>query len=159
MFPNLNGKASFEHIYNNDGWQSVDQAYQNLPVSTVQILHPERYPVDMPTPVDIPDLLPLLGNDCRELDHGVLGEWYTFLIHAHGLDPMARINSVQAQTAAEGWGGDAYTIYYNDESHETVMVLKSVWDTPEEASQFSGTFRQYATAHLGSPREDVSGLL
>ena len=41
----------------------VDEALTTFPVSTEQILHPERWPNDVPQPVDVPDLGPALGTD------------------------------------------------------------------------------------------------
>ena len=44
------------------GLDAVDEAFVDLPTSTEQIIHPERYPNDVPTPVDVPDLSAELGR-------------------------------------------------------------------------------------------------
>ena len=42
-FKYLDGKSFVEFLYEIGGWRSVDQAYQQLPETTEQILHPEKY--------------------------------------------------------------------------------------------------------------------
>ena len=38
------------------GLDAVNEAIESFPTSTEQIIHPERYPNDVPQPVDVPDL-------------------------------------------------------------------------------------------------------
>ena len=33
----------------------MNQALQRFPVSTEQVMHPDRYPSDTPVPVDVPE--------------------------------------------------------------------------------------------------------
>jgi len=53
-------------------------------------------------------------------------------------------------------GNDSNSVYQNDQSGETIWVLKTIWDNPEEANQFIATFQQYATARFGMSRENSS---
>jgi len=46
----------------------VDAAYADVPVSTEQILHPERYPDDRPASVELADFTHLLGDGWEEID-------------------------------------------------------------------------------------------
>ena len=155
MFPYDQGYTFVESLYDKGGWGSVDRAYQNLPLSTEQILHPERYPDDKPIPVNIPEFDDILGNGWEEIDRGVMGEWYTYLILAKGLDEPARIDDNQAKRAAEGWGGDVYVVYYNADTAETVMVLHSTWDSSDEADEFADAFRDYANGRFGRSSSDA----
>lgn len=159
IFPYLSGQAFVEHLYNRGGWPEVNQAYELLPTSTEQILHPERYPDDTPIPVALVDLSAVLGEAWQEVDKGVMGEWYTYLILAHGRNPEARINESRAQTAAEGWGGDAYAVYYEDHNDDTVMVLKTTWDSDREATEFSSAFEEYANERFGPVNDSALELL
>jgi hypothetical protein len=158
VFPYNYGQTFVQSLHDKGGWKAVDQVYHNPPVSTEQILHPERYPTDQPIPVDIPDLSSTLGSGWRKVDSDVLGEWYTYLCLAHGIDARTRLDDSQAKDAAEGWGGDAYAIYYNDQSQATVLVLKSTWDAQTDADQFDTAFRKYATLRFGSPQVNQSDL-
>lgn len=149
LFPYTYGQTFVQNLYDQGGWEAVDRAYQNLPLSTEQILHPDRYPQDKPTTVSLPDLTESLPHGWREIDRGVMGEWYTYLILAFGLDPNARLEETRAQAASQGWGGDAYVVLYNEPTNETVMVLKTSWESQEEAAEFASAFEDYANARFG----------
>jgi hypothetical protein len=158
IFPYLSGQTFVEYLHNQGGWPAVDRAYANPPVSTEQILHPERYPDDVPIPVELPDLEETLGEGWREIDRGVMGEWFTYLILAFGLDEGARLDIAQAQAAAEGWGGDSYIVYYNEEAGQTVMVLHTQWESEGDANEFNLTFHEYAGQRFGSPVSQSAGF-
>ena len=136
------------------GWEAVDQAYANPPVSTEQILHPQKYPHDSPVPVLLPDLSMQIGQGWVDIEQDVMGEWYTYLILAHGLQEDARVKDEVAADAAEGWQGDAYTVLYNPEQDATVMVLRTFWESPQEAKEFRDSFLPYAGNRFGKPREN-----
>jgi len=151
LFPYLYGYDFVQHLFDQGGWEAVDQAYQNPPVSTEQILHPERYPADAPVPVDTPDLLPILGDGWELVEGDVMGEWYTYLILAFGLDESARINEAQAAQAAEGWEGDSYAVYHHDQEGSAVMLFRVLWESQADADEFADIFSTYATRRFGDP--------
>jgi hypothetical protein len=155
LFPYENGLEFVQYLYDQGGWHAVDQAYADLPVSTEQIMHPERYPDDKPILVSLPDFSEILGGGWTELDRGEMGEWYTFLILADGFDKDALINEEQASAAAEGWGGDSYIVYHNPDSDATVMVFKTLWESSNDASEFANTFKTYAIDRFGKPENDT----
>jgi len=159
LFPYEFGYEFVHYIYNRGGWSAVDQVYENLPVSTEQILHPERYPDDRPKTVPLPDLRTSLGDDWVLIDQGEMGEWFTYLILAHGLDPDSRLKENTAYDAAEGWGGDKYTVFYNPDNGKTVMVLRTLWDTPSEADEFTDAFITYARDRFGRPVENKPNFI
>lgn len=154
IFPYTYGQAFVEKLLDDGGWEAVDEAYQNLPVSTEQILHPEKYPEDKPIVVDVPDLLTVLGEGWTELDRNVVGEWYTYLILAKGRDVAFQMDDEVAKDAAAGWGGDTYVIYHNETSGQTVLVVDWVWDSVGEAKQFADVFIDYAEARFGLEGEE-----
>jgi len=154
-FPYEYGYTFVESLFSKGGWGTVDRAYQNLPQSTEQILHPERYPDDQPIPVALPDFGGLLDSSWEEIDRGTMGEWYTYLILSKGLDVNARLDEETASLAAEGWGGDAYIVYYNADTQKSVMLLLSAWDTPEDADEFAAAFRDYANGRFGQSSDET----
>ncbi len=154
-FPYEYGYAFVEHLYNIGGWGTVDRAYNELPLSTEQIMHPGRYPDDKPIQVELPELGDILGSGWDEIDRGVMGEWYSYLILAKGLDQNARLDESDAGFAAEGWGGDSYVVYYDVENENTVMVLHTSWDTSADADEFAEAFRDYAKARFGTSSTDT----
>ena len=151
IFPYVQGKDFVQSLYDAGGQAGVDAAYTNQPQTTEQILHPERYPNDKPVTVETPDLTGALGAGWIEIDRGVMGEWYTYLVLAFGLNPEAQIAGDEAQQAAEGWGGDQYVVYYNETEQKAALVLKTTWDDLSEANQFSQTFKTYAGLRFGPP--------
>ncbi|HZD57657.1 MAG TPA: hypothetical protein VE136_13070 [Anaerolineales bacterium] len=156
VFPYVNGQSFASALHDQGGWKAVDEAYKNPPVSTEQILHPEKYPNDTPVTVSLPDLSNSLGNGWQEVDHGVLGEWYTYLILAFGSDQNARIGETESQTAAAGWGGDAYKVYYNERNDGTAMVLQTTWDSHADAAEFGTAFQQYANTRFGTSKSNIA---
>lgn len=143
-FPYDMGQVFVETFYNEGGYERVDEVYANLPVTTEQIMHPERYPDDTPIPVDLPDMLDVLGEGWTLYDENVMGEWYTFLILNKAHDVRWQLSEPDASAAAEGWGGDAYAIYLNEDTGEVVFLLDYVWDSMAEAEEFTGAFETYA---------------
>jgi hypothetical protein len=149
VFPYNQGATFVQDIFSNGGWAAVDNVYNNPPVSTEQILHPNLYPSDTPIPVDLPDVAGVLGQDWREVSRNQMGEWYTYLVLARGADTNARLDDNTAQSAAAGWGGDEYLVLHNDSTGQTAFVMKTVWDTPKDASEFATAFEKYATTRFG----------
>mgnify|MGYP001045095132 CR=1 FL=1 len=149
LFPYVKGQTFVPSLLDQGGWEAVDAAYQNLPVSTEQILHPKLYPNDRPLLVELPDLSAALGEGWQELDRNVLGEWYTYLTLARGWRVETQLDDETALAAAAGWGGDAYVVYHNDTSGATVLVVDWLWDREAEADEFAGAFATYASARFG----------
>jgi hypothetical protein len=131
LFPYVYGQAFVEYLYNIGGWDAVNAAYSNLPVSTEQILHPERYPDDVPNNPEYPDLLPVLGDQWR--------------------DPDGRLDETEAQIASDGWDGDIYIVYYNEDEEAVLVIMHSDWESSNDARQFFDSFRKHSTARFGSP--------
>jgi len=157
MFPYDAGQKFVEHLYDQGGWEAVDAAYADVPVSTEQIMHPERYPDDRPVTVELADFTNALGDGWEEIDRGVMGEWYTYMILSKGIDSDFRLDGNTASSAAEGWGGDAYAAYYHEQSGETVFVLNYEWDTLNDADEFASALVEYGTLRFGQPASSDAG--
>jgi hypothetical protein len=130
-FPYQEGRQFVEALYQAGGWQAVNRAYADLPRSTEQVLHPERYlgERDLPDPVLVPDLGTVLGAGWTPLLQDTLGEFATGLYLAGALPEST------AWPAADGWGGDTLVVWERqDESR--VLVWRSVWKSTAEAAEF-----------------------
>ncbi len=149
VFPYVQGFTFVQSLYDQGGWAAVDAAYNNPPVSTEQILHPELYPSDTPIKVDLPELTTVLGEGWREVSYGQMGEWYTYLILARAANSNARLEDATAQAAAAGWGGDAYQVLHDDATNSTALVMKTIWDTTRDAAEFTTAFQKYANIRFG----------
>jgi hypothetical protein len=142
VFPYEKGLSFVLALFQEGGWSAVNAAYANPPLSTEQILHPERYPSDEPHVVSLPPLADTLGMGWRLVDEDVLGEFGLQLhlgVHVSASDDDA------VDTAAEGWGGDRYAVYWREDETAFVVVLRLIWDTPADADEFFDTYVQFAT--------------
>jgi hypothetical protein len=102
------------------GEKAVDHALTVLPVSTEQIIHPERYPNDVPTPVDVPDLGPKLGPGWTDLDvEGIGEEWLSLAL-------ALRLSGSEAASAAAGWDGGISRARCGSYKHKTQPTKREV---------------------------------
>jgi hypothetical protein len=151
LFPYQSGSEFVFSLLDRGGWQAVNAAYLQPPASSEQIMHPELYPDDKPIPVEIKDLSDIIGKDWKEIDGGVLGEWYTYLVFAWGYRPEYRIPDSEARIAAAGWGGDKYVVYQNQSNNSILFAQKMVLDTDLDAEQYWNTLLKYETMRWNEP--------
>ncbi len=153
-FPYLRGQEFCAELFADGGFRAIDRAYGDLPESSEQILHPEKYlmePRDRPVKIAWPDA-PLLGEE--PVEDNVLGEF--------GVREMlaARLSTAVANKAAAGWGGDRYRTY-RVSGGGVAAVLETVWDTTEDAQEFfdalTNAVRGSATAGEGTGPEGEGG--
>ena len=143
-FPYQYGEIFVRDLHEDGNWAAVNQAYTRLPESTEQILHPAKYAAgEAPLQVLDPLLAAALPAPWRSSSDNTLGEWMTYLILAYSDDEPARRPEDDARRAAEGWGGDHYQVYTNDESGQSVLAAHWSWDSPSEAGQFSSVMKDY----------------
>ena len=143
LFPYVQGLGFVTELALEGDWAAVDAAYANPPVSTEQILHPERYPGDVPTLLEVPELPTALGEAFREIDRDTLGEWYTRLVLQRYLPDRT------AEDAAEGWGGDYYLAFYDGQAGQGALVLATRWDTFVDAQESFAALLDYGDARFG----------
>ncbi len=74
FWPYTAGQIFIDALDRRGGVKAVNGAIETFPVSTEQVMHPERYPNDVPQPVDVPDLSGDLGDGWRDLDVMTVGE-------------------------------------------------------------------------------------
>lgn len=139
------------NLFKKGGYTEIDNAYAEPPVSTEQIMHPAKYPFDTPVNVFMPDLAAGLGLNAREIDRGVIGEWYTYLLLGKGRSQSIRLSEAQARQAANGWGGDAYVVYQDNASGNVLLAARWVWDTSDDVVDFFASFKDYGKLRWGQP--------
>jgi hypothetical protein len=154
-FPYVEGSRFVAALYEEGGWRLVDAAYADPPASTEQVLHPERYfDGDEPQPVALEPALDSLGGGWELVEESILGEFYLLAYLEQQLTPGL------AATAAEGWGGDRYAVYYHERSGQLVMVLRVAWDGLADADEFVEAYREYGTGRAGreptTSRDDLT---
>ena len=154
LFPYQDGEKWVSVLYKQGGWERVSKAFTELPQSSEQILHPEKYFAhEPPVRVTLPDIALLLdrssSSDVRgrrsggsqdlrsarlptwkRLDSDVNGEWGFYLI----LDQFLK-SPAESRRAAAGWGGDRFALYEGPRG-EAMLVSLSVWDSESDAREF-----------------------
>jgi hypothetical protein len=123
IFPYLSGAEFVRNYKERNPGKSL---YQDMPVSTEQILHPSAFfgTRDIPTAVTLPPLrgaIPAYSN--------TLGEFETRLfLFTHLKDQN------DAVAGAAGWDGDRYVLF--NTSGGQGIAWATVWDTQADASEF-----------------------
>lgn len=129
LFPYEGGMAFVITVYQEGGWEAVDALYANPPVTSEQVLHPEKYLAgEAGASVALGDLG--LGESWTQAWDTTLGEYYL-----RELLLVRDIGFGTASNAAAGWGGDALEIYAND-AGQAAWALRVTWDTPDDQTEF-----------------------
>lgn len=136
IFPYLGGLRFVIQARQGRTWQEFDQLYSHAPVSTEQILHPERYFAhDEPTILEF-DAAP---TGASKIYDNVFGEFQLGLaLKVQLKEPLLNKlppSPVDPYEAAEGWGGDRMVAYKLPDG-QVVLVHLSSWDTPKDATQY-----------------------
>jgi len=159
LFPYIKGMEFVSYLYESGGWDAVDAAFLNPPVSTEQILHPEKYPSDKPVVVEMPDFSTILDRNWEEIDRNVMGEWYSYLILAKGRTSQFMMDEEDSATAAAGWAGDTYVYYTPSDSNDYLFAWRSRWETGDDMNEFFNQSREYGLARWGTPSSNSSTVV
>lgn len=157
QFPYVQGLSFVTALHDNGGFDLVDHAYRDPPVSTEQILHPSRYidHRDDPTPVSLPDVGRALGTGWSSIDHGGIGEYDVLEILEHG--GGAGLSLSESQVAADGWDGGAYGGY---RSSDGVLVASlTAWDSESQAREAAQAFSRWLPLRYPSGRSFGGGAI
>lgn len=154
IFPYIYGAGFVQELVKKQGWPGVTRAFTELPQSTEQIIHYEKYAAkEAPVKVALPDLTSALGAGWKRLDADINGEFGYFLILSEF------IAKPDARRAAAGWGGDQFALY-EDASGQLLLAHLSQWDTAADAAEFlraytARTLKRYSSAKpLATKTED-----
>lgn len=139
-----------EYIFSDGGWSAVNRAYENIPVSTEQILHPEKYLAEeKPSALVLPDLSDSLGAGWEQLDDSVFDEFDVYNYLLTSLEERETDAERYAADAADGWGGGRIAIYSGDDLGRVLIHLKLDWDSQPDAIEFVNTFVYVASLAAG----------
>src|SRR5262249_49920306 len=135
VFPYTKGMLFQNAIYQRDGQAGFAEVFRRAPVSTQQILHPEKYFDDVkPSDPPLPDTrLPhgykgLVGGSLRELEPGILLEQYTGKERAAALAPH--------------WRGCNFELRENRKAERVVLLYSVEWDGEDAARGYFTAYRE-----------------
>lgn len=122
-FPYVDGAEFVAELYAT-ARGDIDASYARPPLSTEQIIHPDRYfDGDAPRDVTMPELSNALGDGWSEYRRDVIGE---FLLRTW-LDAIGV--ELAADVAAAGWGGDSVVLLDGPDASRA-LGARIVWDDP-----------------------------
>lgn len=123
LFPYLSGAEFMKNFKDRNAGKLP---FDDMPVSTEQIMHSDRYFIDRDAPTTI--TLPAIAG-ARETYENDLGEFETrIFLYQHLKDRDA------AYRGAAGWDGDRFISYTT--ARGDGLVWASVWDTSIDAAEF-----------------------
>ncbi len=133
------------------GWPAIDAVLGDLPASTEQIKHPEKYASrEAPIEVDLPnDLASRMGTGWSVVQENTMGEHQTSIW-------LGSPTVAAAKDAAAGWGGDRIAVL-GGPNETWAIAWQTVWDTPADAAEFEVT-ADAAVAKAGGPGAVLPGV-
>ena len=139
IFPYGYGAAFLQEIWKqNPSWEAVNKIYSDPPVSSEQIMHPEKYygTRDNPKPVDAAAKAAKLGAEWKTPYKSVFGEFMLGqLLELH-------LNKERSRRAATGWGGDEVLLLENGAGQNAVWI-ETEWDTTDDAEKFFDAMNEW----------------
>ena len=147
-FPYTKGLEFVQAIHRRGGFEALDEAYRDPPVSTEQILHPAKYLADErddPVQVTLPDVRAALGTGWTQIDAGGIGELDLLVIADEGAQSFSRTD---ARKAADGWDGGRYVGLSSDRG--VLVAVETVWDSESEAREAATLFGRWLPLRYGN---------
>ncbi len=131
------GGVSFVSRYLNErGWLGINRIYSDPPLSTEQVLHPEKYidNPDPPTRISLGALSLLFPAGWTEIEDNVLGE---FMIRVLFTEFFSKKKGI---SVAEGWDGDRFIAFRDGD--KTSFIWAAVWDSVDDAEEFTDNYQK-----------------
>ncbi|MGH7835028.1 MAG: hypothetical protein ACREQK_15400 [Candidatus Binatia bacterium] len=136
LFQYHGGLTFVSRLFKERGWTGVNALYSAPPLSSEQLLHPEKFfeAPDPPTAIELPDLAASLGPEWSEIENDTLGELMVRVLLRRFLPED------DARRAAAGWDGDRFVAFRSGD--EMAFLWVSVWDSSDDAEEFVDGFSE-----------------
>ncbi|MBD0372659.1 MAG: hypothetical protein ICV60_17575, partial [Pyrinomonadaceae bacterium] len=154
LFPYEQGSQWVTNLYRRGGWPLVSKAFTELPQSTEQILHADKYFArEAPVKVELADIHATLGASWKRIDYDVNGEWGCYLV-------LNEYLKTGAAAAAAGWSGDRFAVYEDTRSNQIFITQMTLWDTGADAREFFDAYaRRTAARYAGASEIEVAASM
>jgi hypothetical protein len=152
IFPYTKGMLFQNAVFQRAGLEAFAQVFRKPPISTQQVLHPEKY-FDMvkPSEPELPEFKArgfkgLVGGTLGELEHGILLEQY--------------VSKERAAALATHWRGSSFELQENRKAARVVLLYAVEWDTADAAREYFASYREilgkkWKSMTVTSEAEDV----
>jgi hypothetical protein len=138
LFPYLAGTGfTQEFLKAHSGWQDLYLIFQNPPVSTQQIIHPDLYMHGVkPEAIALPDWKGLVPSDWKLLEENTMGEF--------GVEEILKqlLDENRAELLAPAWKGDRYAVFEDAKTKSTPLVFRLALDNSDDAAHFFGQYSE-----------------
>jgi hypothetical protein len=150
LFPYLAGTGFTQQFLKaHSGWQDLHLIFQDPPVSTQQIMHPDLYLRGAkPEVVTLPEWKALVPPDWKLLEENTMGEF--------GLEEILKqlLDENRAELLAPAWKGDRYAVFEDAKTKTTPLVFRLALDNSDDAAHFFGQFSE-ALEHKYKTRTEL----
>lgn len=143
--------------------KDVKTAFLSPPLSSEQVIHPEKYwdtdARDLPMALTLPDASAWLGEGWKRRGTNVLGEIGVAILTAEKApdddaddgptDPMKAamkmLGGEKTTLEATGWDGDRYELYEGPEGSQLLLWV-SAWDSARDAREMQDWWNEHLSA-------------
>ncbi len=146
LYPYTTGLTFAQGNYVQGGWDAINAIYDDMPTTTEQILHADKFAAREPArEVTLPDdLAERMGKGWTLPLTDSFGELQTKIW-------LDELGATDPETAAAGWGGDRLGLLQGPDD-AWVAILATDWDSAAEATEFEAAIESSAN---GLPRGSV----
>ncbi len=133
VFPYTKGMLFQHAVVQRDGNDAFAEVFRHPPVSTQQIMHPDKYFASLkPTDPALPDpklhgYKGLVGGSLGELEHQILLEQFG--------------GKEEAADLAPHWRGCNFELLENKKAGRVVLLYVAEWDSEESARRYFAAYR------------------
>jgi hypothetical protein len=137
LFPYLDGAVFTQRVLKaTSGWADFKTVFENPPVSTQQIMHPNLYFQHVkPRKITLPHLKSAIPHGWRKLDENVVGEFALREVLKQFL------GRGDADHFSAMWHGDRYALFENKKTKRTILVVRLALDNEADTKSFFGAYR------------------
>ena len=136
IFPYTKGMLFQHAVFERDGQQAFAEVFLKPPVSTQQILHPDKYFAGVkPTEPELPAVNP--GKGYKSLVGGSLGEF------EHAVMLQQYSGKKLAAELAPHWRGCTFELRENRKQGRVVLFYAVEWDSEDAAGQYLAAYRTH----------------
>jgi hypothetical protein len=134
IFPYTKGMLFQNAVFQRDGLHAFAAVFEKPPVSTQQVIHPDKYFAGVkPTQPELPDphlrgYKGLVGGSLGEMEHSILLEQYSGKERSADLAPH--------------WRGSTFELLENKKASRVVLLYASEWDSEDAARQYFSSYRE-----------------
>lgn len=150
LFPYLAGTGFTQQFLKaHSGWQDLHLIFQDPPVSTQQILHPDLYLHGVkPETVTLPGWKSLVPSDWKLLEENTMGEF--------GLGEILKqlLDENRAELLSPSWKGDRYAVFEDAKTKSTPLVFRLALDNADDTAHFFGQYSE-ALEHKYKTRTEL----